>query len=142
MNKIPQTNRVYYKAGYKYQTCREYMAYINQRPAADIHTEYVDLFTDGLLVVRRGYCWDGASGPTIDTKSSQRGSLEHDVIYQLIRMGLLPQSARVLADDQLEKTMITDRAFKLRACLWEKMVRIFARGSTDPSAERPELVAP
>ena len=46
---------------------------------------FIEIGTDGLLTIRKGYAWDGPSGPTIDTKDFMRGSLVHDALYQLLR---------------------------------------------------------
>jgi hypothetical protein len=59
------------------------------------------LYPLGTLKVYRGYAWDGPSGPTIDTKSFMRASVVHDVLYQCIREGNLPESFRKLADEEL-----------------------------------------
>ena len=40
------------------------------------------------LLIKDGYAWDGASGPTIDTKNTQTASLVHDGLWQLIAAGL------------------------------------------------------
>lgn len=52
----------------------------------------------GRLTIRAGYAWDGASGPTWDTPATMVPSLVHDALYQAIRAGLLPRSARFDAD--------------------------------------------
>ena len=46
---------------------------------------FCELRHDGLLTIKAGYAWDGPSGPTFDTKSFMRGSLVHDVLYQILR---------------------------------------------------------
>ena len=71
-----------YKAGYKYQLKARYAVQIDIRPAAPIDMEYLGLTTDGTLTVKKGYAWDGPSGPTIDTLNFMRGSLVHDALYQ------------------------------------------------------------
>ena len=38
----------------------------------------------GHIIVRKGYCWDGPSGPTLDTEDAMRASMFHDVLYQSI----------------------------------------------------------
>src|SRR5690606_37517417 len=55
----------------------------------------------GVLVVREGYTWDGASGPAIDTPSVMDAALAHDVLYEFIARGLLPWSTRKAADKTL-----------------------------------------
>ena len=42
-----------------------------------------------------GYAWNGASGPAIDTANTLRGSMFHDVLYQICRRQ--PMSIRALA---------------------------------------------
>ena len=49
---------------------------------------WIQLYQGGLFHVARGYCWDGASGPALDTMNFARASLVHDAIYQLIAAGL------------------------------------------------------
>lgn len=46
--------------------------------------EYTSLH-NGVLIIRAGYGWDGASGPAIDTEDFMRGSCVHDVLYEIIR---------------------------------------------------------
>ena len=52
--------------------------------------QYLKMTSNGLLMIKAGYMWDGPSGPTIDTESFMRASLVHDALYQLIREGVLP----------------------------------------------------
>ena len=85
---------------------------------------YLD--NDGLLTVFGGYLWDGASGPTLDTKSSMRGSLTHDVFYELFRRGKLEQKYRPYADQLLHDICVEDGMNPIRADIWETMVNKFA----------------
>ncbi len=78
-----------YKGGFKYQLHKSYVDHISIRPEADVSTRYVSLSVTGKLRIRYGYAWDGPSGPTWDTLNSMRGSLVHDVLYQLMRLELL-----------------------------------------------------
>jgi len=52
----------------------------------NVETEYMFL-KDNILTARKGYCWNGASGPTIDTIDTMRPAMFHDCLYQLMRMG-------------------------------------------------------
>ena len=67
------------------------------------------------LTIYKGYAWDGPSGPTWDTENFMRGSLVHDALYQLLRAGVLPQSARRYADDLLREMCLSDGMSRLRA---------------------------
>jgi hypothetical protein len=84
-----------YGAGYAYQLRAGYRVLLPE--LADLtraaqFTTWLELWPDGTLVISPGYAWDGASGPTYDSKSSMRASLVHDALYQLMRLGLLSQS--------------------------------------------------
>ena len=133
---------IYYRKGYKYQLARDYAVHVSICPPKKIETEYLRLTPDGKLTIFKGYAWDGASGPTIDTKSSMRGSLVHDALYQLIRHGLLDDSQREKADELLYSICRDDGMMWIRANLWEKAVRWFASGACRPSSEPMEEVAP
>lgn len=49
----------------------------------DIDHEYYSV-KNGLMTAKSGYCWDGASGPTIDDETNMRASLFHDIGYQMM----------------------------------------------------------
>jgi len=48
--------------------------------------------SDGGLLIKAGYSWDGPSGSAIDTKNFMQGSLVHDALYQLLRENILYES--------------------------------------------------
>ena len=77
------------------------------------------------LKILKGYCWDGPSGPAIDTKDFMRGSLVHDCLYQLIREGYIRSSYRKKADTLLRKICREDGMSLIRS-IWVYLgVRIF-----------------
>lgn len=90
---------------YKYQLVEEF-TYETGITGFNILTDYVQLNDEGLLTIRKNYAWDGASGPTFDTKNSMRGSLVHDALYQLLRRKELPQSQVIVADDLFRAIII------------------------------------
>lgn len=126
-----------YSSGYKYQVRRDFIIHLPFAPATHIRTDFLNFSTDGTLRVNAGYAWNGASGPTIDTKSSQIASLVHDALYQLIRLGLLDTSYKNLADDIFYKLCLTGGMCRARAKLWYNAVKYFGHGSTKVSAEPP-----
>ncbi|KKM19395.1 hypothetical protein LCGC14_1656080 [marine sediment metagenome] len=87
------------------------------------------LFESGRLKVRRGYAWDGPSGPTIDTKTFMRASVVHDVLYQCLREGLLPPSYRKLADQELIRYAKLDGMNPVRRFYAYWSLRAFAGGA-------------
>ncbi|KKL45464.1 hypothetical protein LCGC14_2355370, partial [marine sediment metagenome] len=68
---------ILYKSDYKYQLVEDYKINISIKPDFDIKTEFIDLDTDGNLLIRKAYAWDGPSGPVIDTDENLRGALVH-----------------------------------------------------------------
>ena len=92
----------------------------------------VSIDDSGILLIKKGYAWDGCSGPTIDTKTTMKAGLIHDALYQLIREGILPMSYRERADEILREVMIAEGASKFRAWYYYKAVRKFGRKSALP----------
>lgn len=131
-----------YRKGYDYQLAEMETFQTDFNPPKDIVTEFITLTTSGELIIKSGYAWDGASGPTIDTKSSMRGSLAHDALYQLIRNGHLPNSLRNQADDFFYKCLIKDKMFKWRAMIWRREVKKYAGFAADPKSIKKVYEAP
>ncbi len=131
-----------YRSGYKYQLAETYRTQTKIYPAGFINAEWIKLEPSGMLTVRSGYAWDGASGPTFDTRSSMRGSLVHDATYQLLRAGLLPPSYRKGADLELYRICLEDGMWKWRARLWLKCVHRLAKGAASPNSQKRVFVAP
>lgn len=86
----------------------------------------------GKLTIRKGYSWDGPSGPAIDTRDFMRGSLIHDALYQLMRERVLPQSARKRADEILRDICIQDGMSEVRAWWVYNAVSLAAAGAAKP----------
>jgi len=55
---------------------------------------------DGCLKVRKGYPWDGNSGPCYDFDSSLKASCVHDVLCDYINMGSLPVELQPMVDQE------------------------------------------
>ncbi len=87
-------------------------------------TEYIRLREDGTLTLLKGYAWNGASGPTLDTAGTMAPSAGHDALYQLIEMGVLPASERINADRDLRDWLIGEGVPEVRALLWYRAVRV------------------
>lgn len=56
---------------------------------------FVGIAPDGALTGAAGYAWDGATGVPVQLKSMVRAALLHDMGYQLIREGVVPQERRI-----------------------------------------------
>lgn len=114
-----------YKDGYKYQLVEPYWIQTDITGGKYIIDGYISLNERGILYIYKGYAWDGASGPTWDSKSSMRASLVHDALYQL--MGEYPELLvyRPYADDLLYKICREDGMGRARAWSWKKAVNWF-----------------
>ena len=95
------------------------------------YSDYLSLAKDGyfapILKINCGYRWDGCSGPTFDTPTNMRAGLVHDALYQLMRLGVLPQAARAQADREFLHIMKEDGMGWLRRTYYYWAVRLFAR---------------
>lgn len=119
MNKIRYIKRHHWKYRLKYDALYDTGIQIDETYLS----QYLQFSVYGRLIVLSGYCWDGPSGPTIDTKNSMRGSLIHDALYQLIREGILKESDRKTADVIFLKILREDGMNRLRSWIWYRAVR-------------------
>lgn len=98
-----------YKIGFKYQLVKPLTVVTKLKTPFYINTRYIELASNGTLHIRTGFAWDGASGWTIDTKSSMRASAVHDALYKLIRIGRLDGvGMREQADEEFYRIMVED----------------------------------
>lgn len=95
---------------------------ISLRPA---HITSAHITKDGLITIRAGFVWDGPSGPTIDSPSSMRASLAHDILYAFIRAGAMKD--REAADKELYRIAVEDGMWCWRASMWYYSLRAFGR---------------
>ena len=118
---------VYRRVGWKYVLTAHYRK--TRLPAAlsmtldDIPTPLIALPGDGSLLIRAGYAWNGASGPTLDTDDTMEPSLVHDALYQLMREWCLPQSARKAADKLMRQMLKQQGMPYLRRWYWYWFLR-------------------
>jgi hypothetical protein len=144
-----------YIEGIKYQLKETYVINIGPvpivGPTSYVSTTWLHLTREGKLTIYEGYCWDGPSGPTIDTPTVMRGSLVHDALYELMRKGHLPISYRPMADKWLGKVILQDvllkhgdKAFfgKIRSKYYTYAVKKFAAGAASRESIRKVVYAP
>ena len=133
---------LYFKRGYKYQVARDYRIKLAVIPYQPICLPFVLMDTAGDTVIKTGYAWNGASGPTVDTRNTMAGSLVHDLLYQLIRLGLIDPKYKAYADRILKEICVEDGMNRIRAACWLWAVKTFGGASCKPDAEPKEEVAP
>jgi len=130
-----------YKAGYKYQLIEGDECMTSIYPGESVVTPYIELTVLGKLTVKKGYAWDGPSGPTLDTVNAMRGSLFHDALYQLMRENYITRNGnRKLADKVLRDIARADGMTKARSWAWYRAVQWGAKRSSKHG--RPILEAP
>ena len=111
------------KVKYKYKLKKE-IRFITDIIGTEFVNNYFRLDIDGLLTIKVGYCWDGASGPAWDDKTNYESSCIHDALYQLMRMGILDRNVhRKYADKVLRDISIKKGMWKIRANAWYWAVR-------------------
>lgn len=126
---------------YKYQLVGDYSVSVPIAPESNIITPFIALSSAGQLTIRKGYAWDGPSGPTIDTKNFMRGSLVHDALYQLMRGKHLDYRVhRQPADAVLKQLCLEDGMSGFRAGYVYRSVQAFGEKNARPVAEPPDKV--
>ena len=92
---------------------------------------------EGVLTIYEGYLWDGASGPTLDTKDSMEPSAVHDCLYYACRQGLLDHTIwRDDIDREFHRLLLKNGMDQVRASVWYNSVRLFGNRYAVPQEER------
>ena len=121
---------------YKYKLSTEFKYEFDNKPFLHhnhmLNNNYLSI-SGGALAIRKGYCWDGASGPTIDTKNVMKASLVHDALYQLLREGTLIKSARKKADNIFREICLEQGMSRFRAWYLYTGLRMFGARAAKPS---------
>jgi hypothetical protein len=132
-----------YKSDYKYQLAEGYEIPISIKPSHDITTDFIALDIQGNLVVKKGYAWDGPSGPVKDTDENMRASLVHDALYQLMRNDdLKSRTHRKTADKEFKRICLEDGVSRLRASVYYKALRKFGKPAASPQNKKKIARAP
>ncbi len=134
--------RIAYRKGYKYQLAETASVQTDIFPDEDIETQFITLKRDGMLKVYGAYAWDGPSGPTFDTPSAMGGSLFHDALYQLMRMGLLDRKWRHAVDKLYRRICLEDGMWPPRAWWHFEGVDHFAAGAAQAKSRKLIITAP
>lgn len=131
-----------YTEGLKYQLVRDYLV---QTPiiGESVTDDFFCLTPDGVLKVKNGYAWDGASGPTFDTKSSMRASMVHDVFCVAMRDHRLSYDKwQDTVNAFFRQMCIEDGMWLWRANLWHSAVEFADAGNPRQGPDREVLTAP
>lgn len=135
-----ESEQVFYKEGYQYQLTKDLVVETGIT-GFSIETDFIVLTPSGLMILLKGYAWDGASSFP-DFEWIIRGSCAHDGGYQLIRLGLLPKKYKVVFDTLLGVHCVKDGAISFVASGVTKAVKVFGGNHVGPKSIRPVLCAP
>lgn len=129
-----------YTDGYKYQIRKNMrFALPPEFQGIEIETDFIKLETC-LLTIRKGYAYNGASGPTFDTKNSMRPTAFHDAMCQLMAEGLLPREFSPLVNELFRELLLQDGMSSFRSGLWHHGVE--KHGAYSTIRNKNILVAP
>ncbi len=138
MTMTQTTNRITYKSGYKYQLETDAIFETGIRPRRDVASYWYSLDTSGRMRIKRNYAWDGPSGPTFDTDNFMRGSLVHDVFYQMMGNQELANGHKDQIDRLLQKMCVEDGMSRIRAAWVYWAVKNYGK----PSQPKDVIFAP
>lgn len=131
-------NTIKYCSGYKYQLVEDYFHMLPSDfdKIKSFNFGFLN-WNSSILLIRKGYAWDGPSGPTIDTRDFMRASLVHDALYQCMRQKLIDISLRKVCDEELKRICLEDGMCSTRASIVYDAVRVFGGSS---AIEKKEII--
>ncbi len=98
--------------------------------------QFLELHTDGRLVIKPGYCWDGPSGPTWKDKTNMEPSCFHDAMYQLMRLEIIEAGEwREWTDVEFVRQCKKRKMNWLRARIYLWAVREYGEGNSKPETK-------
>lgn len=125
------------KSNYKYQLAEDETHVLPFDTGVYVDHDWI-VIAGNVLIGKKGYAWNGCSGPTWDDKTNYRGSLYHDMGYQLIGAGILPYEFKALFDAEFKRVCIEDGMWKFRAEYYFAGVSLFGRGPA--MTPEPEII--
>ena len=124
-----------YTKGFKYQLSEDHIIQIDII-GYEYNDQFIKLNANGWLLIRNGYAWDGASGPTKDDKTNMEGSLVHDALYQLMRQEAIPREFQEYSDKLFRDICVDKGMRKVRAWYYLRGLQLFGKSSNDPENKR------
>lgn len=116
----------YRKTSRGYRLLKDLTVHTDIFPRSFVQTQYVNLTSTGVLLIKRGWEWDGAT-MAFDTEDFKLPSCVHDALYYLIQSGLIDSRHRKAADDlMLRFCRFTKMPWPRRGWTWLG-VRVFGR---------------
>lgn len=117
-----------YKSGFKYQLVGDEY-YQTNITGYFIKLKWLTLSLDGMLCIKDGYAWDGAT-MFPDIPSIIRGSLIHDALYELLRKNYIHKKYKSNADLILKYICLEDGMWEILTRFVHMGVKFFGKTST------------
>lgn len=137
--------RIHYISGYHHKLLGAVTFDLSEyglRPVGSVTgNSFVRISAEGMLHISDLYSWDGSSGVQ-DTRSSMRASLVHDALYQLMRLGVLPPTARSAADHVYWRLCREDGMGRVRAWIRRVGLWLFGEPASRLGRVKPVQTAP
>ena len=89
----------------KYKLDALYTAQLAFVPGYPILKLYMAISKLGILTLRKGYAWNGASGPVKDTYYNMEPSAVHDALCQALEDGDLPMRLKPQIDEEYRRRL-------------------------------------
>jgi hypothetical protein len=106
------------------------------KPPKNIVTPYCTFFTNGILLIRKGFQWS-ANFPAVNTPSTRPASLVHDLGYMLIKEKYLPRKLyKDLFDMAMRDILLECGILDVRAWAWYQAVQIGGDDALDSKPPR------
>jgi hypothetical protein len=135
--------KIRYVEGMKYWLPEDVMPVKTPITGVRIEDKFFNLAPDGTLRLFGGFAWNGASGPTFDTKSSIGPSAVHDAFCWCMRDGRLDYDKwQDRVNEFFRQQCIEDGMWEWRAGVWHAGVEIGDAGNPDQGPDRRVLEAP
>jgi hypothetical protein len=95
-----------------------------------------------MLLINKGYAWNGMGtvGLYPTTKKTARASCAHDTFYQMMRLGLLPQTFRLTADNIFRRICKDDGEWGWTVEIYYTLIRLFGAGAAKPELTKGKSV--
>lgn len=114
----------YDKVGNHYRVTKTFCMGTGIVPPQVIDEVFASLDKQGNITIRRGFCWDGATG-AFDTKDIMLASCIHDVFCEWYNRGLITKENRKAADRLFQKVNKDEGMSKPRRNWTYQVVRKF-----------------
>lgn len=132
---------IHYREGYLYQVSRPLFIDTGIYPGDPIVTEFFTLHADGVLNIKAGYAWDGATSCP-EWLVPPECSCPHDAFCQMMRHNLLAYEVYAEFVHGLLRDMVAKRRGSFLAGIVHKAVVLGRGGHPSNNDDNPELTDP